>query len=109
MQRNKVGLLKIYINETTKIKHTPLYEAIVFAAKRERLAGATVYKGIMSFGTSGIIHNHKIADLMDSLPVIIEIADDMNKIEAFINKYTELFEKVSKGGLVLLTETVIIH
>jgi len=109
MQRNKVGLLKIYINETAKIKHTPLYEAIVFAAKRERLAGATVYKGIMSFGASGIIHNHKIADLMDSLPVIIEIADDMNKIEVFINKYTELFEKVSKDGLVLLTETVIIH
>ena len=109
MQKNKAGHLKIYINETAKIKHTPLYEAIVFAAKREQLAGATVYKGIMSFGASGIIHNHKIADLMDHLPVIIEIADDMNKIETFIEKYNELFEKVSEGGLILLTDTTIIH
>jgi uncharacterized protein len=104
MTLGKNKLLKIYIDEFAKVKHTPLFEAIVFAAKKEKLAGATVYRGIMSYGPGDVIHMAKWSDLISDLPVIIEIIDEEEKIENFIKKYIELFEIIGKGGLITLTD-----
>ncbi len=104
MKMKKAKSLKIYINETDKLEHTPLHEAIVFAAKHEHLSGATVTRGIMSFGPSSRIHTLKIADLTDSLPVIIEIIDDAQKIESFLSKHADMFDKIYKNGLIVLSE-----
>jgi hypothetical protein len=96
----KAKLLKIYVGEFDKIGHTPLYEAIVFAAKGEKLAGATVTRGIMSFGPNSYVHSAKLFDISPDLPIVIDIVDNEDKIELFLSKYSEIFAKASKGGLV---------
>ncbi|MFW6372026.1 MAG: DUF190 domain-containing protein, partial [Bacteroidota bacterium] len=69
----KAGMLKIYVGESDKVHGRLLYEEIVFEARKTGMAGATVCKGIMSFGASHSIHTMKIFSLSSDLPVVIEI------------------------------------
>ena len=73
-----------YIGDLEKYNHRPLYEAIVFAAKRSNLAGATVLRGIMLFGGNSQIHSSKLFELSTDLPIKIEIIDNNEKIEQFV-------------------------
>jgi hypothetical protein len=57
--KGEAKLLRIFISNTDKFKHAPLYEMVVFAAKRYGLAGATVLKGAMGFGSSSVVHSKK--------------------------------------------------
>lgn len=93
-------LLRIFVGELDKVGHQPLYEEIVFEAKRQGLAGATVTRGIMSFGANSHIHRAKLLDISEDMPFVIEIVDDEDKIEAFLEKVDELFEKADAGGLI---------
>ncbi len=77
-------LLRIFIGESDKKDGMPLYEWIVKRAKQEKLAGATVLRGIVGFGARSHIHTAKILQLSTDLPVIIEIIDTLPKIEAFM-------------------------
>lgn len=72
-------LLRVFVGEYDKLEHEPLYEKIVYAAKKEGLAGATVTKGVMSFGANSIIHKSKMLALSEDLPLIIEIVDEEPK------------------------------
>lgn len=93
-------LLRIFVGEIDKIDHQLLYEAIVLAAKEKGLAGATVSKGIMSFGASSRIHVARLIELSEDLPIVIEIVDQAEKIDAFIPVINDLFEKCGRGGLI---------
>ena len=62
----------------------PLYEAIVLEARRRGLAGATVIKGFMGFGAHSRIHTAKLLELSQDLPIVVEIVDAPEKIEAFM-------------------------
>src|SRR5512146_1624856 len=73
--KSEAKLVRIFIGESDKIGHIPVYEKIVLAARKSELAGATVFKGIMGFGKNSIIHTSKILRLSEDLPLIIEIAD----------------------------------
>ena len=77
-------LLRIFIGESDKHGHIPLYEAIVLKARESGLAGATVLRGVMGFGRHSIMHTAKILRLSEDLPLIIEIVDSLGKIEAFL-------------------------
>ena len=77
-------LLRIFIGESDKKDGQPLYEWIVRRAKQEKLAGATVLRGIESFGASSHIHTAKILQLSMDLPIIIEIIDTFEKINNFM-------------------------
>lgn len=77
-------LLRIYIGEADHYKHRPLYEAIVQEARRHGLAGASVVRGLLGFGKNSRIHTAKILRLSEDLPVIIEIVDKPERIEAFL-------------------------
>jgi PII-like signaling protein len=101
-------LLKIFVGELDKIGHQPLYEAIVFKAKETGLAGATGYRGILSYGTKSRVNTVKLFDISPDLPVIIEIIDSDEKINAFIPYINELFEKSGSGGLVTVEKTEIV-
>jgi hypothetical protein len=98
----KAFLMKIYIGESDKINGRPLYEEIVFEARKEGLAGATVTKGIMSFGASHSIHTMKIFAISSDLPVIIEIIDEEEKLKNFVEKVDALINESKKGGLVTI-------
>ena len=77
-------LLRIFIGESDRWERKPLYEAIVLAAREADLAGATVLRGLMGYGRHSRIHTAKILRLSEDLPIVIEIADRTDKIEAFL-------------------------
>lgn len=101
--------MRIFIGELDKYHHQPLYEAIVLFAKRNGLAGATVLRGIMSYGANSMIHTAKLFALSDDLPIIIEIVDEEEKIQDFIHKLQPYFERSKYGGLVTLEKLRVIY
>lgn len=105
----KTGILRIYTGETDKVHGRPLFEEIVFEARKAGLAGATVTKGIMSFGASHSIHTLKIFALSGDLPVVIEIIDNIEKLDEFVKKINELMDLSKKGGLVTFQEVEVIR
>src|ERR1700747_3026933 len=97
-------LLRIFIGESDRWRHQPLYEAIVLKARETHLAGATVLRGPMGFGKSSRLHTAKILRLSMDLPVVIEIVDTDEKIRAFL----PVLDQMMKGGLVTLEKVNVI-
>lgn len=102
-------LLRIFVGEIDKVNHQPLYEAIAFAAKKEGMAGCTVLKGIMSFGASSRLHTSKILDLSEDLPIIIEIVDHEEKIDAFLKTAESLLNESKRGGLITIEKAEVLY
>jgi len=98
------SLLRIYLGEQDKWHHTPLYEAIVLEARKRGLAGATVLRGPMGFGAHSHMHTAKILRLSEDLPVLIEIVDKEDKINAFLPALDEMLG----DGLVTLEKVRIL-
>jgi uncharacterized protein len=98
-------LLRIYLGESDHRDHKPLYEVIVLEARAAGLAGATVLRGAMGFGASSRLHTAKILRLSDDLPVIIEIVDREEKVNAFLPRLQALMG----GGLVTLEKVRVLH
>lgn len=94
-------LLRIFIGEQEKCGHKPLYEAVVMKAREMDMAGATVLRGPLGYGHSRCLHTAKILDLSEDLPMVIEIVDTIDKIDAFLPVLDGMIER----GLVTL-ETV---
>ena len=80
----EASLLRIFIGETDKYAGKPLYRVIVTEARKRNLAGATVLRGCLGFGANSRIHTSKVLRLSEDLPMVIEIIDDPDKIEAFL-------------------------
>lgn len=98
-------LLRIFIGESDQWHHRPLHEAIVLRARELHLAGATVLRGPMGFGKSSRIHTAKILRLSMDLPMVIEIVDSDEKIQAFLPALDEMLG----GGLVTLEKVQVIE
>ena len=94
--------LRIFIGESDKAGHVPMYEAIVRAARNRGMAGATVTRGLLSFGRTSRIRSAKLLDLSADLPIMVEIVDRDDRIEPFMPELDELFAKAGCGGLVTL-------
>jgi len=102
-------LLRIFIGESDKLGHMPLYEAIVKQARDAGLAGATVLKGVLGYGATARIRTTKILDLSADLSMVVEIVDEEAKVAAFQQRLSELFEQANCGGLVTLENIRVIH
>ena len=102
-------LLRIFIGESDKLGHLPLFETIVKNARDAGLAGATVLKGVLGYGATARIRTTKILDLSADLSMVIEIVDEEAKIKAFEHKLSEIFEQANCGGLVTLENIRVIH
>ncbi len=98
-------LLRIFIGESDRYQHRPLYEAIVIKARELHLAGATVLRGPMGFGKSSHLHTAKILRLSMDLPIIIEIVDSEEKVNAFL----PVLDEMMGGGLVTLEKAKVIR
>ncbi len=101
---DNVKVLRVYTSSTDKLKHTPLYEMIVFAARRNEMAGATVHKGVMGFGGSSVVHSAKFWETNDKLPMVVEIVDEGAKIDAFFEVIKPYLESVRYGCLVTIED-----
>ena len=97
-------LLRVFIGESDRWHHQPLYEAIVLKAREVHLAGATVLRGPMGYGKSSRLHTAKILRLSMDLPLVIEIVDSEEKIQAFL----PVLDEMMKGGLVTLEKVRVI-
>lgn len=97
-------LLRIFIGESDRWQGVPLYEAIVRRAREEGLAGATVLRGMEGFGAHSRIHTSKILRLSEDLPIVVEIADRPERIEAFL----PLLDEMVQEGMMTLEKVRII-
>lgn len=77
-------LLRVFLGESDKHDGKPLYEWLVLKAREAGLAGATVLRGIEGFGAHSRLHTAKILRLSEDLPIVVEIVDSREKIEAFM-------------------------
>ena len=102
-------LLRIFIGELDKVRHRPLYEALVFAAKENAIAGATVLRGVLSFGASSRIHTAKLLEMSHDLPMIVEIVDSEEKIDPFLAVANDLIEESGGGALVTIEDLRVIR
>lgn len=83
-------LLRIFIGESDKHGRKPLYQAIVEMLREEGMAGATVLRGVEGFGANSHLHTARILRLSEDLPIVIEVADTAEKIEAIMPKLDEM-------------------
>ena len=98
-------LLRIFIGESDRWQHKPLYEGIVLKAREMHLAGATVLRGPMGFGKSSLIHTDKILRLSMDLPLVIEIVDSEERINAFL----PVLDGMMDSGLVTLEKLQVLQ
>jgi PII-like signaling protein len=98
-------LLRIFFGEEDKFENLPLHEAIVKKAREMHLAGATVLRGHIGYGHSSRIHTTKILRLSEDLPVIVEIVDAQDKIDAFL----PVLDRMMSGGLVTVEKVRVLH
>jgi len=77
-------LLRIFVGESDQHEGVPLFEWLVRRAREEGLAGATVLRGLEGYGANSRVHSAKILRLSTDLPIVIEIVDTIDKIEAFM-------------------------
>ncbi len=98
-------LLRIFLGEDDRVDRRPLYEAIVTKAREMHLAGATVLRGPMGFGKASRLHTTKILRLSEDLPIVVEIVDAEERINAFL----EAIEPMMTGGLVTLEKVQVLR
>src|SRR5580698_7204276 len=102
---NEALLLRIFIGESDRWQHKPLYEAIVLKAREMHLAGATVLRGPMGFGKASRLHTSKILRLSMDLTLVIEIVDSEEKVNTFL----PVLDEMVGGGLVTMEKVKVLH
>ncbi len=102
-------LLRIFVGEAKRHDGKPLYEAIVVKAREMHIAGATVLRGGLGYGHSSQLHTSKILRLSDDLPLVIEIVDSADKIEAFLPALDAMMEASGGSGMVTVENVQVLQ
>ena len=100
--------LKIIIGEGDMVYRRPLHEAILFAAKKYKIAGATVCKGLISYGADSLTNHAKVFSLSDERPVIIELVDREERITDFSEIAARLLKKSGSGGIIYIENVIVV-
>jgi uncharacterized protein len=106
--KGEAKLVRIFVGESDLIGHIPVYERIVQEARKVHLAGATVFKGVMGYGGTSRIHTSKILRLSEDMPMVVEIVDEVEKIESFLPVLHRIFDEAQSGGLITMEKAEII-
>jgi PII-like signaling protein len=102
MQSSKHSTLKIHASTTDRIGSKILYQHIVELARQKGISGATVYRGIMGYGSSSAISSSRFWELTEKLPVVIELVDTTEKLESFFREIEGELLDMPKGCMVSL-------
>jgi PII-like signaling protein len=102
------SILKIHASTTDRVGNKVLYEYIVELARKEGIEGATVYRGIMGYGSSSKISSSKFWELTEKLPVVIELVDKTENLRRFYQEIKKDLLAMKKGCLVALEPTEIL-
>ena len=98
-------LMRIFIGESDRYGHQPLYEALVELLRKDGFAGATVLRGVSGFGANRVYHTQKLLDLSADLPIIVEVVDSQEKIYSILPRIDEMMA----GGMITLEKTTVIR
>jgi PII-like signaling protein len=98
-------LMRIFIGESDRHDHQPLYVALVEAFRRAGLAGATVFRGVAGFGASSVVHTASILRLSADLPVVIEVVDTQEHLDRVLPE----IDAMIGGGLVTMEKVRVIR
>jgi uncharacterized protein len=99
-------LVRIFVGDSDRYEGMPLYEAVVQKAREKGLAGATVFRGFEGFGAHSLVHTARILRLSEDLPILIEIVDRKEKIDAFL---PELDSMITEGLVTMEKVQVIFY
>jgi len=91
-------LLRIFIGESDKFGHIPLYEALVELFRKEGFAGATVLRGVAGFGAHSMYHTDRLLRLSSDLPMVLEVVDNKERFDAVLPRV----EAMMDGGMITL-------
>ena len=105
MEIQNSEMLRIFLNEQVRFGHRPLYEEIVREARLQEMAGATVLRGVLSYGHDMQINTSKILELGNNLPVVIELVDLPEKIDSFMPVLEQIVKDAS--GRVMITRELV--
>jgi PII-like signaling protein len=97
-------LMRIFIGESDKHDGRPLYEVLIERLRQRGFAGATVLRGIAGFGASSVVHTHKVLRLSVDLPLIVEVVETDDKIQAILPELDSLIG----GGLITLERAQVV-
>ncbi len=98
-------LMRIFIGESDRFEHRPLYEVLVELLRKEGFAGATVLRGVSGFGANRIYHTQKLLDLSADMPMVIEVVDSQEKISAIMPQ----IDAMMGGGMITLEKATVIR
>ena len=98
-------LMRIFIGESDKHGHIPLYEALVELLRKEGFAGATVLRGVAGFGAHSVYHTDKLLRLSMDLPIVVEVVDSQEKIDGVMPKIDEMMS----GGMITLEKVTVVR
>ena len=101
---DKALQLTIYLDETDMHKDMALYEMVVRRLLHLHVAGATVCRGIMGFGTHGQVHRQRLFGVSDDRPVMIIVVDREEKIREVLPEVKRLV----KEGLITIAPVEIV-
>lgn len=102
MENSEHSILRIHASTTDRVGSTLLYQYIVELAREKGIAGATVYRGIMGYGSSSRISSSKFWELTEKLPIVIELVDRTEKLETFFSEIEQDLINMPKGCLVAM-------
>jgi PII-like signaling protein len=105
LKQEEMVLMRIFVGESDRYQKQPLYEALVELFHVEGVAGATVTKGAMGYGGNSEVHSDRLLRLSSNLPVIVEVVDTEEKINAVL----PLIEGMFQGGLITLEKARVIN
>jgi PII-like signaling protein len=105
----KVKKLVIIVGESDKVYQRPLYEAIVYAAKKYKISGATVTRGLLSYGERSLSHSGKIFSLSEDVPMVLSFVDVGDRLRDFALIINRLIDKAETGGLMTLQEVEVLR
>jgi hypothetical protein len=96
-------LMRIFIGESDRCtqgehKGEPLYQALIATLRERGCAGATALRGISGFGANARLHTEKILRLSLDLPLVIEVVDTEENIQAVL----PALDAMIGGGLITL-------
>jgi uncharacterized protein len=102
-------LLRIHIGELDRARHRPLFELLVTEAREAGLSGATVLRGIESYGASSVVHRARLVELSEDLPIVVEIVDTEEKIRRYLELIDPLLDEAGCGVLMTMEKVEILR
>lgn len=102
-------LLRIFIGEDDRLEGKPLYEALVLAARELGLGGCTVLRGVAGFGAASVVHTTRLLRLSHDLPVVIEVVESRERLQAFIDQVEAMIDRADCGALMTIEKAEVIR